>query len=643
MSRKQGRGRTGRKADTEPPPPLEFRVNPYLSLRLEDGITYTYVDGKRFLHCKRLILNIPLDDVEGQQEINSIDDAAWKYSAWMDGGPYYDKHEGAPWQIDPETEFWAHCSNLQAWYEHGYDTRLLESTLAFQLLRKMADAGDRTAARVYDAEVLERLHIANYNTLRSMYLLGIFKEYEFRNPGALREELISMMREGDAETWHKLTALTMFFMRLNKETIYSFKEKTLELLGSGNINVIRRLLGYGFAEPLTREDLVTRGLLESEHVAECLRSYRCYPLLFDDAELEAFLDGRLPHVIAGNKVYFISDNRLGKELDGKPVNPVDDARLKRAGAHVTKKNGVYDFQKDYTVKLKISSSNLYKFPLAACNLTYLTGLSISIGGISSLPAEIKNLVELEWLSIEATPIDKLPSTLGELTRLTLLAICYTNLTELPASFGNLVLLGKISLENNHLRTLPESFGNLSRLKYLSLSNNHLSSLPESMGGLHDLEYLNLDSNKLTNLPDSFGELRNLGKLYLNGNQLTELPDSLTQLEKLNVVGLVSNQLRVFPKGLRGLLNIENLSVKNNKIEKIPNWIDELPGLIELSFANNQITTLPDELCNLPRIFSLSIYGNPIRDDSHNQRILERLREQGCRIYDEAPAYDEEKK
>ncbi len=45
--------------------------------------------------------------------------------------------------IPPETEFWAHCSNLQVWAENNYDTRLLHMSIAFSLLKELAEAGIR--------------------------------------------------------------------------------------------------------------------------------------------------------------------------------------------------------------------------------------------------------------------------------------------------------------------------------------------------------------------------------------------------------------------------------------------------------------------------------------------------------------------
>lgn len=39
----------------------EFRVNKFLTLKLEEGKTVIYVDNKPFTQCKYLLLQIPLE------------------------------------------------------------------------------------------------------------------------------------------------------------------------------------------------------------------------------------------------------------------------------------------------------------------------------------------------------------------------------------------------------------------------------------------------------------------------------------------------------------------------------------------------------------------------------------------------------
>ncbi|GAG33309.1 unnamed protein product, partial [marine sediment metagenome] len=110
---------------------LEFKVNKYLELKLESAKTNLYVGGKLFNQCKFLLLNIPEDGVRDYDEIESIDEAAEELDSSMEPGRLK-KH-----YLSPDTEFWGHCSNLQAWYENDYDTRMLHRNLAFTLLKAL--------------------------------------------------------------------------------------------------------------------------------------------------------------------------------------------------------------------------------------------------------------------------------------------------------------------------------------------------------------------------------------------------------------------------------------------------------------------------------------------------------------------------
>jgi len=129
--------------------PKEFKVNDYLSLKLEDNITNIYIKGRLFQQCKYLLLNIHIDEITSLDNIQSIDEAAEMLDRSLEGAP---SNLGIP----PETEFWGHCSNLQVWYENNYDTRLIHSNLAFPLLKRLEEAGDMNAQRIFKEEIVKR-------------------------------------------------------------------------------------------------------------------------------------------------------------------------------------------------------------------------------------------------------------------------------------------------------------------------------------------------------------------------------------------------------------------------------------------------------------------------------------------------------
>ena len=113
--------------------PREFQINPLITLKIEGDKTQIYVGGIKFRQCKYLFLINPNETIGDY--ITSIDEAAENFDSKLEG----EEISPSDLQISPREEFMAHCSNLQAWAEHGYDTRLLHNNLAFPLLKKLTE------------------------------------------------------------------------------------------------------------------------------------------------------------------------------------------------------------------------------------------------------------------------------------------------------------------------------------------------------------------------------------------------------------------------------------------------------------------------------------------------------------------------
>lgn len=135
----------------------EFTVNQYLKLKLEGGKTNIYVNNRRFIQCMYLLLNIPVNRIEEYDEIESIDEAAVKLNRSMERNHH---------KVPPETEFWGHCSNVQAWADNEYDTRILHRNLAFPLLKALVDAGDPIAKRKFKEEIALRYATGHPTVIR---------------------------------------------------------------------------------------------------------------------------------------------------------------------------------------------------------------------------------------------------------------------------------------------------------------------------------------------------------------------------------------------------------------------------------------------------------------------------------------------
>ena len=155
---------------------LEYRINDFITLKMEYKETEIYMNDKKFSQCKGLLLNIPTNELKIQNEVRSIDDLEREFSD--------------SFEMDPDEEFWAHCSNLQAWYENDYDTRLIHRTLAFPLLKKLTEAGDTKASHMFKEEIINRF--SEGNSMVNFYLIN--EEYlEFFSESDL--ELIALDHE----------------------------------------------------------------------------------------------------------------------------------------------------------------------------------------------------------------------------------------------------------------------------------------------------------------------------------------------------------------------------------------------------------------------------------------------------------------
>ena len=168
---------------------LEFKIGKNINLKLEDGKTNIFINNKLFRHCKYLLLEIPAERIKAFDEIEAIDDAIEKF------GPELELRRV---DIPAHVEFWGHSSNLQAWYENNYDTRLLASNLAFPLLKELAEVGDVRAKQAFKEELLIRLS-SNDEKITNFLIEEGYSQY------LSREEFIySILDEREAEILKKI-------------------------------------------------------------------------------------------------------------------------------------------------------------------------------------------------------------------------------------------------------------------------------------------------------------------------------------------------------------------------------------------------------------------------------------------------------
>lgn len=161
-----------------------FKINRYLKVKFEDNRTNVYVNNHQFTQCMYLLLSVNPKDQKHKlinDTIDSIDEAKQYLSEAMHG------RRAESFSIDPETEFWGHCSNLQAWADNDYDTRILAQNIAFPLLTELAEVGDPVAKRVLKDEIVKRVEYGWRGTIQYLESQGYFSSKYFT-----QEELITL-------------------------------------------------------------------------------------------------------------------------------------------------------------------------------------------------------------------------------------------------------------------------------------------------------------------------------------------------------------------------------------------------------------------------------------------------------------------
>ncbi len=178
-------------------PTLTYRISEHLSLKLKrdksDGENprfVIYVDDKPFLSCMCLLFTIEKDKIHNLDNISSIDELDENDERDAD---YYISVD----EIPAEERFWAHRSNIQAWVVHNYDTRLLHRNLAFPLLKKLTEAGDLTAKKVFKEEIAKRYssgHPSVQEYLKEEGYLNFLSEEELAILGSQKENSLTLKR-----------------------------------------------------------------------------------------------------------------------------------------------------------------------------------------------------------------------------------------------------------------------------------------------------------------------------------------------------------------------------------------------------------------------------------------------------------------
>ena len=421
---------------------------------MEEGRTNIYIDGEIFDHCKFLFLDIPVEKINHFDEIGSIDEAAEQLGSSV-------KHRVI--DIPPEAKFWGHCSNLQAWAENNYDTRLLRSNLAFPLLKKLTEVGDPLAKNVFKEEIAKRLESGNENIRNFLFNEGYTKYLSY-------EELLSSLLDP------KEFSIIQDIEQNLKETI-------------------------GFAEYEEDSGLMVR----NRHVVYL--SIR----IVDNKNLRELPEGvgELPYLeyldVSHHAIQTVP--KFIKNLKRLKVLKLSSNKIATIAGEIGKLVLLESFD--------LNDNLIKEIPASIGNLRKLKYLELAGNEIFHLPESIGRLSSLESLQLNSNRLKTLPDSIGDLQSLEDLSIGYNRLEKLPETIGNLKNLVNLYLHHNNLSEIPIGIEGLASLKYFHLTKNEIKELSKTLKISDNLRVLDLQYNsieKLEILPENLDK-KNLQIYY----------------------------------------------------------------------------------------------------------------------------------
>lgn len=383
----------------------EFHINQYLSVCLKREETMIYVAGQPFMQCKFLLLNIPITEVSTFDDIESIDEVAEKIDETTE-------KKFRKFDIPPDVEFWGHCSNLQVWYEHGYDTRLIHSNLAFPLLQKLTEVGDPLAKKVFKAEIINRYENGTERTrdyLAAEGFLQNFSSDERLNLLLVSENSIALTGLAE-DLWPDMDRYAISLRLIGEDRAKVENRIVIELdLWDLELTKFPKIV-------LDLKDLKVLSLANN-HIKEIpeeinkLRSLR-----------ELWLDGNEITHIPDSIFEITSLEKLGlggNKIRTLPENIGDLLNLKvlRLGSTQIKELPESFYKLESLEDLSLSYNRLVSLPDLLCKLESLKWLSLSNNNLNELPECIKNLKSLEYLDVTGNPLVKNPETVEKLKKL----------------------------------------------------------------------------------------------------------------------------------------------------------------------------------------------------------------------------------
>ncbi|MFX1375197.1 MAG: leucine-rich repeat domain-containing protein [Promethearchaeota archaeon] len=461
-----------------------FKANDYITLKLEHNQTYIYVKGTRFLQCIRLVLDIQKDNIRDYDEIDSIDEAAdiFKQSLWQNRiveGPMARPSRFQNETITPEQEFWGHCSNIQAWVEHDYDTRILYRNMAFPLLRELTRQGDPKARRVFKEEIAMRFASGHPTVIQYLINEGYLQYLD-------SEELDSLIEYG---------MFTDYFIENGRYDILIKVSKSKESLET----IIKKIL-----------------VLDNRAIDNSFRMIKNQSA----SRLSAGLAGIIED---------FDNGRLNKQLS---------VRVKKLFNELFIPNLL---DSDKSSLLNNPHSLLHKYYIKAGDSIFrlINGDTLSFKNVKSVFLKnldlIKNPEKVKKIIIDNVGNLKI-HFLNHFKNLEELSLQNNQIYNING-IDKLINLKRLQLQDNRIIDIS-NLSYLENLKYLNLENNIISSY-RGLENLTNLTHLVLACNKISKLSD-LSPLKNLILLDLSHNNISNI--DCEKLPKITQIDLTQNPI-----------------------------------------------------------------------------------------------------
>jgi len=548
---------------------MEYKIDKFLKLKLENDKTVIYINEEQFMICKKLLIDLP------NKNTNSINKKELSINELAEKSKPLFKYN-----IDAKMEFWAHCSNLQAWKENNYDTALLHSSIAFPLLKRLIEVGDSVANKVFKDEIGRRFADGHLQTIK-------FLE---------EESYLNYLNNEELNTILKLLITNL----INNKNI----EQTLSVLNY--LAEIHFLNAEKFLRMLIKNRLKNGDVLLSKLLLE------------------------------KNYIYYLSYNELYKCLiSGDILKKIDQYVLDKLELHSEFDSGEgsgFIIKGNRIVGLDLWGYIPKSFPEEILELDSLKSLRINSDYLNLLPETLSKLSSLKELYLDRNQLTTLPKSIGDLISLKILDLDCNNLLALPDSIGKLRNLKKISIVSNNLEELPESIGNIKSLESINISSNLLLKLPESFKELKNLKELYLNNNKFSIFPEVITQLKSLKRLSMKLNNILIIPNTIGNLSFLTYLNFSGNRFKSLPDSINSLNCLKTLTINQSNLESLPESIGNLQSLEKLYLFNHNIKTFPESIDNLSSLKELDIRSTKIHDFSKILNRLKKLRQKNLRIF-----------